>query len=55
MEPLYIVKVGGNIIDDAEKLRSFLKAFSSIQGKKMLVHGGGKLATKLASSLSIPP
>lgn len=54
MEPLYIVKVGGNIIDDAEKLRSFLKAFSSIQGKKMLVHGGGKLATKLASSLSIP-
>lgn len=54
MEPLYIVKVGGNIIDDAEKLSSFLSAFSSIEGKKILVHGGGKLATKLASSLSIP-
>lgn len=54
METLYIVKVGGNIIDDAEKLSNFLYAFSSIQGKKILVHGGGKLATKLASSLSIP-
>lgn len=54
METLYIVKVGGNIIDDAEKLSNFLTAFSSIQGKKILVHGGGKLATKLASSLSIP-
>ena len=54
MEPLYIVKVGGNIIDDAEKLSAFLAAFSSIQGKKILVHGGGKLATKMASSLSIP-
>lgn len=54
MEPLYIVKVGGNIIDDAEKLSAFLSAFASIQGKKILVHGGGKLATKMASSLSIP-
>ncbi|MEY3348078.1 MAG: hypothetical protein RLY46_117 [Bacteroidota bacterium] len=54
MEPLYIVKVGGNIIDDAEKINSFLAAFSSVQAKKILVHGGGKLATKLATSLSIP-
>lgn len=54
MDPLYIIKVGGNIIDDDQKLKSFLSEFSIIQGKKILVHGGGKLATKLAQDLSIP-
>lgn len=54
MDPLYIIKVGGNIIDDDQKLKSFLSEFSHIQGKKILVHGGGKLATKLAQDLSIP-
>lgn len=54
MNPLYIIKVGGNIIDDNDKLHHFLKAFAGIHGKKLLVHGGGKLATKLAESLSIP-
>ena len=54
MDPLYIIKVGGNIIDDNQKLKSFLSEFSKIQGKKILVHGGGKLATKLAQDLSIP-
>ena len=54
MDPLYIIKVGGNIIDDDQKLKSFLSEFSTIQGKKILVHGGGKLATKLAQDLSIP-
>jgi acetylglutamate kinase len=53
-ETLYIIKVGGNIIDNDEKLRAFLQSFSTLQGKKMLVHGGGKLATKLASDLNIP-
>lgn len=53
MDPLYIIKVGGNIIDDDQKLKSFLAEFAKIQGKKILVHGGGKLATKLAQDLSI--
>lgn len=53
-EKLYIVKIGGNIIDDADKLTSFLQAFAGVEGKKILVHGGGKLATRLAEDLHIP-
>ena len=51
---LQIIKIGGNIIDDEKKLASFLKDFASIQEKKILVHGGGKLATKLAEKMNIP-
>jgi acetylglutamate kinase len=51
---LTVIKIGGNIIDDEIKLSSFLKNFASIKGKKILVHGGGKLATKLAEQLNIP-
>ncbi len=50
---LYIIKIGGNIIDDAQKLSSFLKEFAAVEGEKILVHGGGKLATKLAAQLGI--
>jgi acetylglutamate kinase len=50
---LYIIKIGGNIIDDEQKLSSFLKEFAAVEGKKILVHGGGKLATKLAAQLGI--
>jgi len=49
-----IIKVGGNIIDDDAKLNAFLSSFASLKGYKILVHGGGKLATKLAADLSIP-
>lgn len=52
-EALFVIKIGGNIIDDATKLRHFLKDFSAIKGKKILVHGGGKLATQLAKDLGI--
>jgi acetylglutamate kinase len=48
---LYVIKIGGNVIDDEKKLFSFLSTFASIEGKKILVHGGGKLATKLATQL----
>ncbi|HKH61813.1 MAG TPA: acetylglutamate kinase [Flavitalea sp.] len=48
-----IVKIGGNIIDDEQGLASFLKNFGAITGKKILVHGGGKLATKLAGRLGV--
>ncbi|MGN6619044.1 MAG: acetylglutamate kinase [Ilyomonas sp.] len=50
---LYVIKIGGNIIDDEEKLASFLSAFAMVEGEKILVHGGGKLATKLAAQLGV--
>ncbi|NJO88542.1 MAG: acetylglutamate kinase, partial [Chloroflexia bacterium] len=53
MDKLTIVKVGGNLIDDAKALDEFLQAFSKIEGKKLLVHGGGKLATRMSSQLGI--
>ena len=53
MEQLFIIKIGGNIIDNEQKLSSFLKDFSLIKEKKILVHGGGKLATQLAEKLNI--
>ncbi len=52
-EKLYIIKIGGNIIDDEKKLSLFLKDFASVDGKKILVHGGGKLATRLAEKLGV--
>lgn len=54
MSTLYVVKIGGNIIDDEGKLSSFLKDFAGISGKKILIHGGGKLATRLAEQMNIP-
>lgn len=51
--PLYIIKIGGNIIDDETKLSSFLKDFASIDAKKILVHGGGKVASKIGEQLGI--
>ncbi len=53
MNKLYVIKIGGNIIDDIEKLKSFLKDFASLNEKKILVHGGGKLATRMAEELGI--
>lgn len=53
MAKLYVIKIGGNIIDDEVKLSSFLKDFASIDEKKILVHGGGKLATRLAEKLGV--
>ncbi|HYK55356.1 MAG TPA: acetylglutamate kinase, partial [Flavisolibacter sp.] len=40
--------------DDEEKLSSFLREFAAIDAKKILVHGGGKLATKLAEQMNVP-
>ena len=54
MSTLYVVKIGGNVIDDEKKLASFLGSFAAIEGKKMLVHGGGKLATRMAEQMNIP-
>ena len=54
MENLLVIKIGGNIIDDAEKLADFLQNFAAVKGHKILIHGGGKLATKMAEGLQIP-
>lgn len=53
MAKLYIIKIGGNIIDDETKLLSFLGAFAALKEKKILVHGGGKLATRMAEKMGI--
>jgi len=53
MDELLVIKIGGNIIDDAAKLASFLEDFANIAANKILVHGGGKLATKLAEQLGV--
>ena len=52
-EKLTIVKVGGAIVEDEAQLSQLLKDFSAIEGKKVLVHGGGRKATKVAESLGI--
>src|SRR5688500_30092 len=53
MDDLYVIKIGGAIIDDEPQLAAFLQQFAGISGKKILVHGGGKLATSLATTLGI--
>ncbi len=50
---LSIIKIGGNVIDNSEKLYNFLKAFVDLPGYKILVHGGGKMATKLAQDVGL--
>lgn len=55
MERLTIVKIGGNIIDDADRLDAFLKSFATIEGNKILVHGGGKIATEIGYKMGIEP
>jgi acetylglutamate kinase len=54
MDKLYIIKIGGNVIDEDEALADFLKQFSTLSGRKILVHGGGKLATRLADQIQVP-
>jgi acetylglutamate kinase len=52
-EKLVVIKIGGNVIDDSAKLDSFLRDFSAIKSKKILVHGGGKIATAIGEKLGI--
>ncbi|MCD8287730.1 MAG: acetylglutamate kinase, partial [Porphyromonadaceae bacterium] len=54
MEKLTLIKVGGKIVEEPDTLQTFLRNFSTIQGYKVLVHGGGRSATKLAAQLGIP-
>ena len=51
--PLTIVKVGGAVVEDGAQLDSLLSAFAAIEGRKVLVHGGGRRATAIASRLGV--
>lgn len=53
MNRLFIIKIGGNVLDDPEALQKFLQDFSSIKEPKILIHGGGKIATKIGNELGI--
>lgn len=53
MNGITVVKIGGNVIDDPAALKAFLAEFAAIEGPKILVHGGGKLATRMAERLEL--
>lgn len=54
MSPVKVFKIGGNVVDNPEALDRFLTEFATIAGPKILVHGGGKEATRLSKRLDIP-
>jgi acetylglutamate kinase len=53
MNKLFIIKIGGNVLDNPRALDKFLLDFTSIKEPKILIHGGGKIATKLGEELGI--
>lgn len=53
MKKLTIIKIGGNVIDNSENLHRFLEDFTALAGPKILIHGGGKIATELGQSLGV--
>lgn len=52
-QKLNIIKIGGNVIDNPRALNQFLKDFSALSDAKILIHGGGKIATKIAVKLDV--
>ena len=52
-KPLSVIKIGGNVIEDKSALKVLLDLFSTLEGHKILVHGGGKRATELGEQLGI--
>lgn len=54
MKELLIIKIGGQIVDEVNALERFLKALCAIKTPCLLVHGGGKMATRLCEQLDIP-
>lgn len=53
MERIKVIKIGGNVVDNPGKLEQFLRDFASLGGPKVLVHGGGKVATAISKGLGI--
>ena len=54
MEKLTVLKVGGAVVEDPQALDAFLGGFAAMPGLKVLVHGGGREATKVAAQLGVP-
>lgn len=54
MEKLTLLKVGGAVVEDPQALDAFLDGFAAVPGLKVLVHGGGREATKVAAQLGVP-
>ncbi len=52
-ETIRVVKIGGNVVDNPEALATFLSEFQKLEGKKVLVHGGGVMASKMAIDLGV--
>ncbi|GAA4454849.1 acetylglutamate kinase [Rurimicrobium arvi] len=55
METIFVIKVGGNIIDHPDSLNQLLDAFAALDAPKILVHGGGKIASAIGKSMGIEP
>ncbi|MDE6290706.1 MAG: acetylglutamate kinase [Muribaculaceae bacterium] len=53
MKKINVVKIGGNVIDDPAALAQFIHIFSELEGPKILIHGGGKEATRLSKAMGI--
>lgn len=53
MNRLYVIKIGGHVVDNPPALQQFLRDFASITAPKILVHGGGKIATRMGEQLGI--
>ena len=53
MNPLTVIKVGGAVVEDEASLKCLLDQFAAFEGRKVLVHGGGRSATRVAASLGI--
>ena len=54
IKQINVVKIGGNVIDNADALERFVNDFAQMPAPKILIHGGGKLATRLSEKLEIP-
>lgn len=53
MQQLFVIKIGGNVIDKEESLDAFLRDLAAIDAPKILVHGGGKIATRIGEQLGL--
>lgn len=55
MEKLKVIKIGGNVIDNPDALEAFLEAFAAVPGAKILIHGGGAIASRTLKKMGIEP
>src|SRR5687767_11480397 len=53
MSKVFVIKIGGNVLDNPQSLSSFLRDFSAVEETKILIHGGGKIATRIGDKLGI--